>query len=124
MSEPVYKLLLAQEWEGLETSRVFLGTPLDIKDGYVHLSTAAQVVETARRHFKNKGPLVLAEFSSSDFGASLKYEAARDGSLFPHQFGDLKHAQVKRYWALKERGDGTYEFPEEFLPNKPLEDTL
>lgn len=114
MSEPVYKLLLAQEWADLEASGVFSGTPLDIKDGYVHLSTAAQVVETARLHFNNKGPLVLAEFSSEDLGTSLKYEAARSGSLFPHQFGILKHAQVKRHWALKENGDGTYEFPEEF----------
>ncbi len=114
MQKTVYKLLLSAEWETLETEDVFLGTPLDLKDGYVHLSTAGQVIETARLHFNHKGPLVLVELDESDFGDTLKYEPARDGSLFPHQYGLLKRSQIKRHWPLKETGNGTYEFPDEF----------
>jgi len=114
MTESVYKLLLKSEWQAIDEDGIFKGTPLDLADGYIHLSTARQVVETARLHFKNKGPLVLAEFSAGDFGEALKYEAARDGSLFPHQYGVLKRSQVKRHWALQDLGSGAYSFPDEF----------
>ena len=114
MSEKVYKLLLKYEWELFEQTGLFLGTPLDFNDGYIHLSTKLQVVGTARLHFKDKGPLVLAEFDAEDFGEQLKYEAARDGSLFPHQYGRLLRSQVKRFLPLKDLGDGAYDFPEEF----------
>ena len=67
MGAHVYKLLQAFEWMVFEETGVFLGTPLDFKDGYIHLSTAEQAAETARLHFKNKGPLVLVEFKASDF---------------------------------------------------------
>ena len=110
----VYKLFLSSEWEELDGSGSFSGTPLDLKDGYIHLSTAEQVVETARLHFKDKGTLVLAEFDGDDFGDQLKYEPSRGGQMFPHQFGILKREQVRRHWTLQDHGDGAYSFPEEF----------
>lgn len=114
MNGLVYKLLLAFEWELLDDTGVFLGTPLDFKDGFIHLSTAEQVVETARLHFKDKGELVLAEFDAADLGSVLIYEKSRGGQLFPHQYGLLKRAQVRRYWTLKDEGNGEYSFPSEF----------
>lgn len=114
MDKTVYKLLLAYEWDVFEQTDVFLGTPLDFNDGYIHLSTGAQVVETARLHFKNKGPLVLAEFDGDVFAGSLIYEASRGGQMFPHQYGRLERAQVRRFWTLNDLGDGAYSFPAEF----------
>ena len=114
MSEPVYKLLLVSEWEVFDETGVFLGTPLDFEDGYIHLSTSQQVVETARLHFKDKGELVLVEFSAEDLGSTLVYEPSRGGQMFPHQFGVLKREQVRRHWILKDLGDGAYSFPKEF----------
>jgi len=75
------------------------------------------VVGTARLHFKNLGPLVLAEFDSEAFGDSLIYETARKGSMFPHQYGLLLRTQVKQFWHLKDLGEGQYTFPEEFYPD-------
>lgn len=114
MSNKVYKLLLAFEWEVFEETGVFLGTPLDFKDGYIHLSTASQVVETARLHFKDKGALVLAEFDGDELGASLIFESSRGGQMFPHQFGPLKRQQVRRHWPLRDLGGGAYSFSKEF----------
>ncbi len=114
MTQSVYKLLLQYEWDLFEETGVFLGTPLDFEDGYIHLSTAEQVVETARLHFKDKGPLVLAEFDGDELGASLIYEASRGGQLFPHQYGKLERAQVRRHWALQDLGSGAYSFPKDF----------
>lgn len=115
MSAIVYKIFLQSEWETFEQNGVFNGTPLDIKDGYIHLSTKSQAVATARLHFENKGPLALAEFNADNFSDTLKYEPARDGSLFPHQYGPLLRSQVKRHWLLKDCADGAYEFPKEFF---------
>jgi uncharacterized protein (DUF952 family) len=33
------------------TPRPFRGSPADLADGYIHFSTAAQVAETAAKHF-------------------------------------------------------------------------
>lgn len=114
MSNLIYKLLLAYEWEVFEQTGVFLGTPLDFADGYIHLSSADQVVETARLHFKNLGPLVLAEFDAAVFGDQLIYEPSRGGQMFPHLFGRLKLSQVRRHWDLRDPGEGAYSFPPEF----------
>ncbi len=115
MDKPVYKLLLAYEWELFEETGVFLGTPLDFADGYIHLSTGKQVVETARLHFKDKGELVLAKFNGDDLGDSLIYESSRGGQMFPHQYGRLSRAQVRRHWVLKDLGNGEYSFPNDFI---------
>ncbi|NNE58965.1 MAG: DUF952 domain-containing protein [Hellea sp.] len=115
MSEPVYKLLTAYQWKTLDHYGEIKGTPLDTKDGYIHLSTAAQVVETARLHFKDKGPLVLVEFMAEHLGKPLIYEPARDGSLFPHLYDNLRRSQVSRFWPLRDLGGGEYSFPDEFL---------
>jgi len=114
MGEPVYKLLLAYEWEVFDETGIFLGAPLDFEDGYIHLSTKAQIIQTARLHFKDKGPLVLAEFHTDDFGDTLIYEPARNGSMFPHQYGRLLRLQVKQYWPLQDLGAGEYSFPKHF----------
>ncbi len=113
MRQAVYKLLLAYEWELLEETGVFLGAPIDFSDGYIHLSTQDQVVGTAGKHFKDMGPLVLAEFDSAEFGDTLIYEPAR-GSMFPHLYGKLRRAQVKQYWHLQDLGGGEYSFPSQF----------
>ena len=114
MSGQVYKLLLAYEWDVFQETGVFLGTPLDFNDGYIHLSTAEQVVETARLHFKDKGQLVLAEFHADDLGDSLIYEASRGGQMFPHQYGRLLMSQLRRHWDLNDLCNGAYSFPAEF----------
>ena len=50
----VYKILSRAEWADAEAKGVFAGSALDLKDGYIHLSTAAQAGETARLHFKGR----------------------------------------------------------------------
>ena len=46
-----YKVLTAQQWADFERERVFRGAPVDIADGYIHLSTAEQLDATLARHF-------------------------------------------------------------------------
>ncbi len=90
----VYKILTRAAWAEAEASGAFQGSPLDVKDGYIHLSTAAQAEETARLHFKGEGDLILAAFEAEAFGDKLKWEPSRGGQMFPHLYAPLPTASA------------------------------
>jgi uncharacterized protein (DUF952 family) len=85
----IYKILPKQLWlEAMETGS-FIGSPLDIADGFIHFSTAAQVHETARKHFAGVPDLVLVAVSAETLGTAIRWEPSRGGDLFPHLYGPL-----------------------------------
>jgi uncharacterized protein (DUF952 family) len=88
----VYKILPRPEWEAACRAGRFEGAGIDQADGYIHLSTAAQARETARRHFASKAGLVLVRFDSDRLGAPLRWEPSRGGDLFPHLYAPLDPA--------------------------------
>ena len=85
----VYKILPAEEWERAKAVGRFEGSAIDLKDGYIHLSAAAQVHETARLHFHGREALLLVVLESEALGEALKWEPSRGGDLFPHLYGPL-----------------------------------
>lgn len=86
----IYKILRRAEWEALRRAGETLGAPVDLSDGYIHLSTAAQVVETAARHFSEESDLVLVAVDSTRLGDALRWEPSRGGQLFPHLYAPLR----------------------------------
>ena len=91
---PVYKILRAGEWEALLTAGETPGAPVDLADGYVHLSTAAQLPETAARHFAGEDGLTLLALEEDALGDALRWEPSRGGALFPHLYAPLRLADV------------------------------
>jgi len=85
----VYKLLDREAWARAEERGRYDGAPVDRADGYIHLSTGAQVVETARRHFAGLTGLTLVGFDVAALGDALRWEPSRGGDLFPHLYGPL-----------------------------------
>jgi uncharacterized protein (DUF952 family) len=85
----VYKVASLAEWEEAERAGVFAGAPIDRRDGYIHLSTAAQVEKTVALYFADRDDLVLAALEAERFGAALKWEPSRGGDLFPHLYASL-----------------------------------
>ena len=73
---------------------VTAGAPVDLADGYIHLSTAAQVAQTAERHFAGQSDLVLVAVQPDRLGPALRWEPAREGALFPHLYRPLTLADV------------------------------
>jgi uncharacterized protein (DUF952 family) len=90
----VYKLLGAQEWDVAQAAGAFTGSPIDIADGYIHLSTATQAQETARLYFHGRKDLMILQIEAEPLGEALKWEPSRGGSLFPHLYGTLAPGQV------------------------------
>ncbi len=113
MDRFVYKLLTLNEWAELENNAVFGGSPIDLKDGYIHLSTADHVRETARLHFKDTGDLKLVEVKTELTPDKFKYEESRGGILFPHLYDNLHMDLVGRVWHLTRDSAGDYIFPDE-----------
>lgn len=86
----VYKIFRRPEWDAFCAAGQTAGAPIDRVDGYIHLSTAAQVTETAAKHFSDQSDLVLLALEAESLGAALRWEPSRGGQLFPHLYRPLR----------------------------------
>ncbi len=93
----IYKIFTAAQWAALTHEGETAGAPVDLADGFIHLSTAAQVRETAARHFAGQDGLMLAALDSEALDDALRWEPSRGGALFPHLYRPLWYAEV--LWA-------------------------
>ncbi len=90
----IFKIFRRPEWNALVAAGETLGAPVDLADGYIHFSTAAQVAETAARHFATESDLVLVAVDADRLRADLKWEPSRGGALFPHLYRQLRSTDV------------------------------
>lgn len=93
----IYKICAGSLWRQAEVEGVFRGAPVDLADGYIHFSTAAQVADTAAKHFAGQTDLVILAVDAEALGEDLKWEPSRGGALFPHLYGDMPVTAVR--WA-------------------------
>ncbi|MFE1598481.1 DUF952 domain-containing protein [Methylobacterium sp. ID0610] len=107
----IYKIAPSALWREAEARGEFTGAPVDLADGYIHFSTAAQVRETAARHFAGQEDLVLAAIEAEALGGALRYEPSRGGDLFPHLYGTLPLGAVRSVVPLPLGPDGRHRFP-------------
>jgi uncharacterized protein (DUF952 family) len=112
MDDIIFKIVPGDLWRQAEPAGVFGGAPIDLADGYIHLSTAAQVRRTAELYFRGQDDLVLVAVEADRLGEALKYEPSRGGDLFPHLYATLPMAAVAWAMPLPLRPDGLHEFPE------------
>jgi uncharacterized protein (DUF952 family) len=85
----IFKIFRRPEWDAFRTAGETSGAPVDLSDGFIHFSTAAQVAETAARHFATESDLVLVSFDPDRLGPDLRWEPSRGGALFPHLYRSL-----------------------------------
>lgn len=92
----IYKILEAEEWHLAQLAGAYAGSAVDRRDGYIHFSTAAQMGETAARHFAGREGLLLLSVDERRLGEDLKWESSRGGDLFPHLYALLNVEMVQR----------------------------
>ena len=109
----VYKIVSADLWRAAEGSGVFAGAGIDLKDGFIHLSTGPQARRTAQLYFAGQTGLVLVAADGASLGDALKYEPSRDGDLFPHLYASLPLSAVLSVRPLSLGADGNHVFPED-----------
>ncbi len=105
----IYKITPAALWREAERIGVFAGAPVDLTDGFIHLSAADQLAETAAKHFAGQGDLLLVAVDTVALGEALRWEPSRGGALFPHLHAALPVAAVSWVKPLPQSADGGHD---------------
>lgn len=112
MSDTVaYKILTGGQLAQLLADGTFAGAPVDLADGYIHLSTAGQAQGTLDKHFAGQDDLHIAMVDLSALGDAVKWEVSRGGALFPHIYADLPLSAVLTHAPVKRDAAGTLLLP-------------
>lgn len=106
-----YKVLTSEQLGILERDGRFDGAPVDLEDGFIHLSTAEQLAGTIEKHFAGQDDLEIVAVDLEALGEVVKWEESRGGALFPHIYGPLTLDVVLDYGPLEYRGDGAIKLP-------------
>ena len=106
-----YKVLTGAQMAQLETDGIFKGAPIDLADGYIHLSTETQLTETVDKHFAGQDDLHVVAVDLEALGDALKWEPSRGGQLFPHLYCDLPLSVAVAYGPLESDDAGVVKLP-------------
>jgi uncharacterized protein (DUF952 family) len=112
LTPTLYKIVTETLWHDARPAGLFRGAPIDLKDGFIHFSTAAQVRQTASLHFAGQAGLLLVAVDAAKLGDKLVFEPSRGGDLFPHLYADLPLSAVLWEKPLPLDGAGQHIFPE------------
>jgi uncharacterized protein (DUF952 family) len=102
----IYKICERALWRAAEAAGSFRGSTDDLRDGFIHFSTAGQLAETAAKHFAGRSGLILVAVDAGIVGAELRWERSRGGDLFPHLYGALSLGAVRWAQPLPDEVDG------------------
>jgi len=106
-----YKVLTQDQMDALEADGSFAGAPVDVTDGYIHLSTAAQLTGTVDKHFAGQGDLHVVAVDLDALGGAVRWEESRGGQLFPHLYAPLPLSAVVAYSPLERDDAGQVRLP-------------
>jgi uncharacterized protein (DUF952 family) len=106
----VYHIATEDDWRAAEAAGSYRGGAAARSDGFLHFSTAEQIVESAAKHWAGRAGVLLA-VEAAKLGASLTWEPSRGGKLFPHVYGDVSLTAVLSARPLILGPDGRHVFP-------------
>ena len=112
MSErTAYKVMTRDELEAMRREGVFRGSAADLVDGFIHLSSGAQLAATVDKHYREQAGLVVAAVDLMLLGQAVRWEPSRGGELFPHLHSVLPLDALIAVGPLDRAADGTVTLP-------------
>jgi len=95
----VYKILTLEEWNSFEEQRIFKGSKMDQKDGFIHAARDNQYQGIVNKFFKDIRPIVVVKLNAILLkSGSLKIESNRPGGdKSPHIYGDIPCEAIMSY---------------------------
>lgn len=116
MEKFIYTLVRAADWAAAEAGGAYSGSADDVRDGFLHFSTAAQLRASAAKHRAGVADLMLVEVEAAALGEALRWEPATGGTrpgLFPHLYATLPLSAVRRAVPLPLGPGGLHRFPDD-----------
>ena len=114
-NKTIYKIFRTDEWSAAESLSAFAGSPDDIRDGFIHFSTAEQLRGTLKKYFADESEIVLVFFDAQALGADLKWEVSRAGMKFPHLYASLSLDAAQQVTRLVRDSLGDFILPSEIV---------
>jgi uncharacterized protein (DUF952 family) len=109
----VFKIVDTDEWKAAQDIGAYKGSAADKRDGFIHLSTSAQLAATLTKHFADADNLSLVAIDTDALRSALKWEASGNGDSYPHLYGDLEFSAVKWSCVMPKRPGGVFVLPVE-----------
>lgn len=113
MSVVIYKVVSTDEWRGAQAAGTYHGSADDLRDGFIHLSTADQLAGTLAKHFSGQDGLGLVAVDAAALGDKLIWEPSRGGDVFPHLYAPLPVAAALWTQSLPLKADGSHALPDD-----------
>ena len=112
----IYKALTSDQWASFQADKIFTGSPVDVADGYIHMSCVSELKETLDKWYADVTKVALLQIDAAAIDANLKYEVSRGGAEFPHLFSDLPMSAVRQVWLVSSDA-GVYTLPTDLKAN-------
>lgn len=110
----IYHVAKDADWTLAQTSGSYKVASLETQ-GFIHLSTQEQVLESAQLHFKPEdAPLWLLQVSIKKLGDELRWEPSRGGALFPHLYSALPLDAITTRAPLERDANGQFIWPDDW----------
>jgi uncharacterized protein (DUF952 family) len=112
----ILHIVKRDEWENAIRKREYAPVSLE-SEGFIHCSTAAQVVETANLFYLGQRDLMIVCLEEGRLTSPLTYEPAarggdeRAGALFPRIYGPLNLEAVSEVYEFPCDAEGRFVLP-------------
>jgi len=112
----ILHMVKRDEWENAIRKGEYAPASLE-SEGFIHCSTAAQVVETANLFYREQSDLMIVCLEEGHLTSQLTYEPAvrvgdeRAGVLFPHIYGPLNLEAVSEVYQFPCDAEGRFVLP-------------
>jgi uncharacterized protein (DUF952 family) len=114
-----------REWEQAQTDGYHTAESLQTQ-GFIHCSTAAQVVKVANKHYRGQNGLVLLCIDTERSTSEVKFEPPINPQTgeyepgvdehYPHIYGTINLDSVVDVVDFPANADGTFSLPEKIKP--------
>ena len=103
--EPLYHILSSNDWSG-KSEEDYLPPSFD-KEGFIHLSTKQQLLDTANRHFRQERSLRVLEVNPKGLENNLVFEQIGEAiEAYPHLYQSLPQKNIVQCFELENSPGG------------------
>lgn len=106
---PVFHIADRRQWQTAQATGVYRHPSLET-EGFIHCSTADQVVWVANAFFRGQSGLVLLQLAPEQL-EDLRFEPVPDLGLFPHLYSELPVSAVVQVFAFEPNAAGEFVLP-------------